>query len=398
MANGRNPAEVRKIIASTRKSRILFTGYAHVHFLCFRPLYERLITDPDVELFVSGGLRTKTGSGYELDEQAMYRPLGVPSERVLPVAEIQERDFDLLFAANTKLIMPRRAGARIQIFHGVSFRNRAVRRENMGCDFYFVTGPYMRRRFDEAGLLTEDDRRAIPVGFMKTDRLLNGELSRSELLRHHGFDGNRPILLYAPTGQFNNSLETMGEELIGHLTRSGRYDLLIKPHDHPKNREIDWFDRLSRFEDEHCRTVRDLDVVPLLYLADLLITDASSVSSEYSLRDRPMIFLDVPELIERSRLKEDSMLDLDTWGRRGGSVVKRPQDITAAVQVGLRQPALHEEVRREMAQDLFYNPGRATDAALSWLKGHLFINAPSGHDGGVLDGPCDRTVSATTEG
>lgn len=40
------------------------------------------------------------------------------------------------------------------------------------------------------------------------------------------------------------------------------------------------------------------DILPTLFLADLLISDASSVANEYTLLDRPIVFLDVPEMIE----------------------------------------------------------------------------------------------------
>jgi hypothetical protein len=34
---------------------------------------------------------------------------------------------------------------------------------------------------------------------------------------------------------------------------------------------------------------------------------------------------------------------------------------------GLAHPAARSDVRRAMAKDLFYNPGRATDAAVNWI-------------------------------
>ena len=357
--------------------RVLFTGYAHVHFACFRPLYERLTRIPGVEVFLSGGLRSGRGAGLVHDERAMYEPFVIPPEHVLPVEEIREQDFDVLFAGNTKLILPRCVERRIQIFHGVSFRNRAVRPENLGCDYYFIIGPYMRRRFVEAELMREDDPRMVPIGFMKTDRLLNAELDRGELLSRYGLDGRRPVLLYAPTGLRYNSLETMGEAVVERLAATGRYDLLIKLHDHPKNKKIDWRQRLHRFEDAHCRVVSDLDVTPLLALANLLISDASSVSNEYALLDRPMVFLDVPKLLARARERAGSMLDLDTWGRKGGVIVEDPEQVVDAVDEGLERPKTQSDVRRRTRDNLFYNPGCATDAAMSWLGENLLPGAPS---------------------
>ena len=347
---------------------ILFTGYAPVHFVCFRPIYERLIRLAGFNVFVSGGLRTKTDSGYLYDGPGLYNPFGVPEENVLTVDEIRERDFDALFAANTKLITPKSVKTRVQIFHGISFRNRAIRTENRECEFYFVVGPYMHRKFVEADLLSADDPRALKIGFMKTDRLVNEELNRDELLREYELDGSRPIILYAPTGEKHNSLEIMGEEVVRRLAESNRYDLLIKPHDHPKNTKVDWFAQLAPFESDHVKVVRGFDVVPLLYLADLLITDASSVSSEYSLLNRPMVFLDVPKLIASMMARDGSMLDIDTWGRRGGVIVKKPDNIVEVVDNSLANPSQHSGVRQEMAEDLFYNPGAATDEAIAWVS------------------------------
>jgi hypothetical protein len=354
-----------------KTKKILFTGYAPVHFICFRPLYEFFMREPGYEVYVSGGLRTKVKNGtekYSYNEYGMYWPLGVPRERILFVQEMREMDFDILFAANTKLITPRNVGTRIQIFHGISFRNKAIRKENMSCDYYFIVGPYMHRRFIETGLLAENDPRALKIGFPKTDPLLNGALKREELLEQYGLDGSRPVLLYAPTGQNNNSLETMGGEVIKRLTQTGKYDLLIKLHDHPKNDSINWFARLAVLEDKHTQVIRDRDVIPLLYLADLLITDASSVSSEYSLLDRPMIFLNVPKLLEKVSAAENSMVDLQTWGQKGGILVDRPEDIVDAVSESFANPDRHSDIRRAMAEDLFYNPGQATETAIQWLS------------------------------
>ena len=369
------PAEPQPMTTTSKPAKlpILFSGYAWVHFACFRPLYERLAEHEGVEIFVSGGLRSDADveegeeSKMVYDLRGMYDPFGIPEDRTLTVDQIKERDFAVVFAANTKMILPRTAGCRIQIFHGISFRNKAVRDENAGADYYFIVGPYMRRAFAQSGILPENDPRALKIGFPKTDRLLNGEVDRQGLMRRIGFSGKRPILVYAPTGQKKNSLETMGEEVIRNIAATGRYDLIIKPHDHPKNADINWDERLAPLLDDHTKIVRDGDVIPLLLLADLLITDASSVSSEFSLRDQPMVFLDVPDLLAKASAAGGSKVDLKTWGRRSGVLVEKPDEIADAIESSLAYPFRFSEVRRSMAHDLFYNAGHATDAAMAWF-------------------------------
>jgi len=355
------------------KLRVLFTGYAPVHFLCFRPLYERLHEIPGVEIRVSGGLRERTGEGYRYDESALFGPLGVPACEVLPLDEMRESSADLLFAANTKLIEPAQAKKKVQIFHGVSFRNKAVRSANLSADHYFIAGPYMRRRFADAGLMPPGDPRGLEIGFMKTDRLVDGTLDRASLLAQHGLDGSRPVVVYAPTGQRGNSLETMGIDAIARIARTNAFDLIVKTHDHPKQPDAACYRALPGLAGDRVRISRELDVIPLLYLADVLITDASSVSSEYALLDRPMLFLDVPELLARAAGAGESQLDLDTWGRRAGAVVKTAQGVVPALEAALSNPQAQSQVRRAMAADLFFNPGRATAAALAWIRRELGI-------------------------
>ena len=112
------------------RTRVLFTGYAGVHFACFLPLYEKLRDDDRFDVFVSGGLRSKVDGVHRYDLHGMYDQFDIPADRRLTVEQIRDASFDCMFASNTKMIAPREAGLRVQIFHGASFRNKAVREAN----------------------------------------------------------------------------------------------------------------------------------------------------------------------------------------------------------------------------------------------------------------------------
>lgn len=350
-------------------TRILFAGYAPVHFVCFRPIYERLRRVPGVSVYFSGE-GAADGHRPPVTAHDLYRPFRIPPRQILPISDMQRQAFDVVLCAHVSGYFPREDRARIQIFHGLSFRNMAVRRDVLVYDHLFITGPYMRRGFREQRLVREGDPRLVPIGFPKVDRLVDGTLDRRTILARLGLSGRRPVLLYAPTGQKHNSLESVGEEVLRRLRASNRYDVLIKLHDHPRDHSVDWPTRLRPLLDRHTKLVRDFDVVPYLCVADLLITDASSVSSEYSLLDRPMVFLDVPDMLAAMTAKGRA-LDLETWGRKGGVTVRWPDEAVEAVAWSLAHPRHASEVRRAMAKDLFYNPGAAADAAVSWIRANL---------------------------
>jgi CDP-glycerol glycerophosphotransferase (TagB/SpsB family) len=243
----------------------------------------------------------------------------------------------------------------------------AIREENGDFDHYFLAGQYMRRGFESRDLLRPGDPRGASIGFMKTDRLLDGSLDRGSVLASLGLRGDRPIVLYAPTGAKGNSLETFGADLVKMLAAEDAYDVVVKLHDHPRG-WVDWFEQLEVMEGQHVRIARTPDIVPILYAADLLVTDASSVSNEYALLDRPIVFLDVPLLFDEVRAR-GAMLDLDL--RKGGRIAVDANDAMLAVKEELARPARLSVERQAIAADLFYNPGRATDEALAWVGSEL---------------------------
>jgi hypothetical protein len=350
--------------------RILFAGYAPVHFICFQPLYERLRRMRGVEVVLSGGRAALDDGTGRLTAKQLYSPFRIPPRSVVELERMREQTFDLVFCAHVSGYFPKDESERIQLFHGVSFRNMAVRRDVLVYDRLFLTGPYMRRLFTETQMLRDRDPRLVNIGFPKLDRLVDGSLDRRALLKRLGFSGRRPVILYAPTGQKDNSLEHTGEAVIERLRATGKYDILIKLHDHPRDRSTDWSQRLKPLLDRHTKLATGLDVVPYMYAADLLLTDASSVSNEYSLLDRPMVFLDVPQLLAAMQ-KKGVALDLDTWGRKGGVTARWPDEAVEAIQWSLAHPRHASRLRRAMARDLFYNPGRATDAAVQWVRARL---------------------------
>jgi hypothetical protein len=348
-------------------TRILFTGYAPVHFVCFRPLFDQLRLDADTEVLVSGGLRTTDESGQRhQDTAAMYSSFDLPAGSLVDAADLPDLDVDVLVSASTKPLKPRSYQHSVQIFHGLSFRNRAIRSANNTYGHYMMLGPYMRRTFEHLGVMSPGDPRVAQIGFPKTDRLVDGSLDRAAVLRDIGFSGDRPVVMFAPTGAHGNAMELFGEDLIKAFAASGEYDLLVKPHDHPKA-SINWFERLAHLEDDHVRLLRTFDSVPALYAADVLISDASSIANEYLLLDRPLVFLDVPTLLA-SAAGEDDRLDLETWGRKGGTVVSDVAEAERAVADGLARPQAQSEIRTAITRDLFYNPGTAAEAAVAWFR------------------------------
>ncbi len=346
--------------------RLVFAGYAPVHFLCFLPMYRRLAADSRVEVFLSGGFREGKGDQATYRLEGFYDPFPVDHGKVIPLEQVGKEDFDVLVSAHlSDAFFPRSVRRTVQIFHGVSFKNLAVREKALRFDVLCLPGRYHADLYRKNGFVRADGSTCLITGFPKVDALANDGLDRKALLEGLELDPSRPTILFAPTGEKYNALDSMGVEVIWRIAQNPSWNLLIKPHDHPKAK-TDWFKELKPLESDHVRLIRDLDVVPVLQAADLLITDASSVAVEYTLLDRPIIFLDIPKLMKRVK-KRAPNLDLKTYGRAIGTVVKKPEELPEAVADCLANPNRESEIRKKMSDHVFHGPGSATERVLGVL-------------------------------
>jgi hypothetical protein len=267
---------------------------------------------------------------------------------------------DLYLSPNfSERLIPKFAKVKVQMFHGVSFKNCAVSDKTYAFDRLFLPGPYHRRRFLERGLYKDGDPRLVMIGLPKLDRLADGSIDRVQVLMKLGADPSKKTVLYAPTGDEGNSLHRNGMDIIETMLGQD-VNFIVKPHDHAmrdKSCGIDWRAKLATWK--HPRLFVDLgsDVVPLLAAADILITDASSVAFEYTLLDRPIVFWDVPEIMNGKRAAQ---MDLSTWGRKGGDIVDSRATLEKTVVRLLDDPSEKSALRQKIANDLFYKPGTAS--------------------------------------
>ena len=116
------------------------------------------------------------------------------------------------------------------------------------------------------------------------------------------------------------------------------------------------------------RLVDTADSSPWLAAADLMVTDHSSVGFEYLVLDRPLIVYDVPELIEAARISAEKVRLL----RSAATVVRTPDELERTATVALRDRARLSPVRRRVAEEMFYDPGHATDRAVACIEAMLY--------------------------
>jgi CDP-glycerol glycerophosphotransferase (TagB/SpsB family) len=272
--------------------------------------------------------------------------------------------FDAYVASDFMWAPLLRETARVQVFHGVGGKygfdapDRSMREWHR---LFFVNERRLRN-FVRCGAIDADSPAVRLVGMPKVDCLVDGTFSRDAVLRGLGLDAGRPTVLYSPTWSPASSLNAIGVDLIRALAAMP-VNLIVKLHDRSRDlRErysggIDWPARLQPLLAPGKTVIAPgHDISPYLVASDLMITDHSSAGFEFLLRDKPIVRIHRPQLIELANVHQD-YVDLLA------SVSRSVDDVAAAIDAverGLASPELLSVERRRVAADLFYRPGGAT--------------------------------------
>jgi hypothetical protein len=291
--------------------------------------------------------------------------------------------FDAYLAADLLWAMLPRGTPRIQMFHGVAGKYGRVYdrpdRSMRAWDRLFFINRKRMKNFIAAGAIDPDSRAARLVGMPKLDCLLDGSLERDSVLSALGLDPARRTVLYAPTWSPYSSLNAMGEELVARLTERG-YCVIVKLHDRSRDPEfvhsggVDWIARLEPMLSS-CSGMfaTGSDACPYMAAADLLITDHSSVGFEYLLLDRPVVRIEMPELIAQTDIHPDYVELLASASRSARTACEAVE----AVERELSEPASRSATRKQVASELFYEPGTATCRAVRELYEVLELDPAS---------------------
>jgi len=350
--------------AMKKQKKIVFASSTPMNYIMFKPIADRMLADDRIDVWFTAKHSPKN----------LYREVGVKNVQLIRHEFAELKKFDMCICPGY-FFKPKRTTVKVEMFHSVSIDNYSVSPKALRFDKLFIIGSYLYEKFLSTGTLPENDSRLEKIGMPKVDCLVDGSLDASAIKKKFDIDNDRPTVLYAPTRSVisGTSLEHAGEEIIKTVSAM-EVNFIIKLHDRNyrmwrKKNPKDWRHRLEEIKTPNMRIVTDYDICPAFLVSDLLISDVSSVTYEFCLLDRPVIFYHIDQMIEAVEHKErdrwgNDVSDLLAWGRDCGQVVKNVSELKAAVEHGLAHPEEKSDIRKEFAQKFFYNPGQATNTAV----------------------------------
>ena len=296
--------------------------------------------------------------------------------------------------------LPLGAGARIQMFHGVGGKygfDAPTGSMRQWHRLFFVNERRMNN-FIQAGAIDPGSPAACLVGMPKVDCLVDGSMRRDPLLEEFGLDPARRTVLYAPTWSPASSLNHLGVALIERLVQLP-INVIVKLHDRSRDlRErysggVDWMARLAPILDRpNALLATNANITPCLVAADVMVTDHSSCGFEYLLLDRPLVRIDMPDLITLANVHPD-YVDLLASAAHNVSGSDGANAVVAAISRALSHPGELSASRRAVAADLFYRPGTASARCAAAVYDVLGLAAhPAVTSALTLSEPCLRSA------
>jgi len=179
-------------------------------------------------------------------------------------------------------------GLKVQVFHGLAGEKKGHFRIRHYFDLYLTQGPYFTKKFLELKNKFKNFD-VIETGWPKLDiygkELYKYDGEKNKLLTNHSA---KKIVLYAPT--FSPSL-TSAQFLIDEfkeLANNKEYLILIKFHDLMAVDLINAYKKIAK-ETSNIIFEEERNIIKFLLIADIMISDTSSVVYEFLLLDKPVI-------------------------------------------------------------------------------------------------------------
>ncbi|MFW6121218.1 MAG: CDP-glycerol glycerophosphotransferase family protein [Petrotogales bacterium] len=185
----------------------------------------------------------------------------------------------------------------VQLWHGVGFKGRTSVVE--GVDVWCEASDFTKkRRIENYGI---DENKIYVTGLARMDKLLNylkDDSSKKKICDKLDIPYNRKIILYAPTWEVElfpfGKGEYKGFEKLCKFCESKNVVLILRQHPYISGNKGEIKKILKKYNMVYSFSV-DIQprIMDLLAVADVLITDLSSIATDFFLTKKPIVFMDV---------------------------------------------------------------------------------------------------------
>jgi CDP-glycerol glycerophosphotransferase (TagB/SpsB family) len=305
------------------------------YLLYVSQLYSLAVLRPIQEVIKNRGDRAVWF--FEHPEHAVY--LKSTEEQLSNVETVRKFNPVAVFVAGN-LVPDFFPGVKVQVFHGFQTFKRPGHKGHFRIrgfyDLYCTHGPSTTLPFEA---LAEDYKyfEVVETGWPKLDPLFNDPQPK---------EVNNPPVIFL-TSTFTPSLSCAGKlfETVHQISKNGPWKWLINFHPLMDSRIVN---KYRSIQNENLEYVDTDDIIPLLKKADVLVSDTSSIVTEFLVLQKPAVTF-------RNRKPGSHLVDISTSG-----------DLADAVSLAFSKPrSLMENIAKYVNSVHPYRDGRSSFRALN---------------------------------
>lgn len=232
-------------------------------------------------------------------------------------------------------------GIKVELFHGFHARKRTDERGHFRIrnffDLYCTQGPDTTIPF-KALEKEHGSFEVVETGWPKMDPLF-------EVYTHTRLKKNRKVVLLTSTFTPRLSAAPVLFETVRRIAETGRWKWLVNFH--PKMDKV-VLEKYRSIQSDNLVFIETDDIIPLLKEADIMVSDTSSVISEFLLQHKPVVTF-------KNRAPGSYLLD-----------ITEPEKLEETIALGLTRPeSLLKEIRAYSDHIHPYRDGRSSIRVLA---------------------------------
>jgi hypothetical protein len=254
----------------------------------------------------------------------------------------------------------------VLMYHGTSDKVPRVPRQVANqFDYYLLSGPKNEAKLSKAADISLDSPRLVRVGNWMFDPVVQQNYDLATIRARFGIkDKSRPTILYAPTwGYGGGTLLKYGPNFLKTIPQ--KYNLIVRPH----YGETNYIQKLKKMVPHNLRKwvtfARPSHIfrngyIDNMLIADLLISETSSMVYEYLIMRRPII-------IAETKTDEVEMADDGMSVYHVADHYRDGDDILRMIQRNLDDKSLPQDMESLLKKCFYFNDGKSTQRCLDFL-------------------------------
>ncbi len=314
-------------------------------------------------------------------ESEQFKPYYIGDNRMIVLMMKMETDIMVMTTPDLENFQLKRSYVKkdteyVYVPHDVNSSNLTFHKNALDhFDTIFTSGPKNKEEIAE-----REEKYKLPEKHLVewgSGVIDNMTVSYQQMMRESAPQGEqKKTILIAPSWQKDNILDSCIEQMLGELVKTD-YHIVVRPHPQYVRHFEGKIDALAeKFRKYDVEFQKDFSSNKTVYMADLLVTDWSSISFEYAFSTlKPVLFINTPMKVVNEDYQELKTVPIDLELRNTIGVSLEPdsipEQIVPAVNKLLFDKQFSTAAMEELKNRYIYYPMESGKVGAEYLIGQL---------------------------